>query len=60
MNVHVSRNGKVIGQFSEEEFRKNVRLGVIGLEISGGFQTETSAAWFHTPKNHCRTNWSRF
>ncbi len=29
MNVHVSRDGKVIGQFSEEEFRKNVRLGVI-------------------------------
>ena len=29
MNVHVSRDGKVIGQFSEEEFRKNVRIGVI-------------------------------
>ena len=29
MNVHVSRDGKVIGQFSEEEFRNNVWLGVI-------------------------------
>jgi hypothetical protein len=29
MNVHVSRNGKVIGEFSEEDFRKNVRIGVI-------------------------------
>ena len=29
MNVHVSRDGKVVGQFSEEDFRKNVRLGVI-------------------------------
>ena len=29
MNVHVSRNGKVIGEFSEEDFRKNVQIGVI-------------------------------
>ncbi len=29
MNVHVSRDGKVIGEFSEDDFRKNVRRGVI-------------------------------
>src|SRR5437773_9221587 len=28
-NVHVSRNGKVIGEYSEEQFRENVQLGVI-------------------------------
>ncbi len=28
MNVHVSRDGKLIGEFSEEDFRKNVRVGV--------------------------------
>ncbi len=29
MNVHVSRDGKVIREFSEDDFRKNVRRGVI-------------------------------
>jgi hypothetical protein len=29
MNVHVSRDGKVIGEFSEDDFRKNVRRGVV-------------------------------
>ncbi|SRR6266487_4599816 len=29
MNVHVARDGKVIGEFSEDDFRKNVRAGVI-------------------------------
>ena len=30
MNVHVSRDGKVIGELSEDDFRKNVRRAYLG------------------------------
>ena len=49
MNVHVSRDGKVIGEFSEEDFRKNVRLGVFvpsDLYFRQGFKEWKSVADF--------------